>query len=425
MDFLKDMILVTRVITLLGGIVVFTNPQLFSSNVSNSIILCLPILFCFIKQTFQVIYLLLATIFVPQYLGTMSCVASNPPNRNDIRQIITAIMLIVFSPLFSYVQHFIGLYLELKLRMLPHDQTYIKAKEDLKRMLNHHIKLELGLETVYQLVINLILLLLSYTKTPVEKGLKTLFNEGLGALPLFLLTVSNILSAKSFTTSHCKALNVCREHFPLTSRLTATIFSLCGLITRVVAVIMYFTVPLGLFSLLRHWQGEQVPWSQLTLDFITPDGLMFIGDNDGFVWNEVDRWMKNDTLFVYDSMGNMIPNPDYYIAAPDVMLYIGLTWQPYLYIFFAHLAIHSIFIFIAKSKLSHTFKYDFNLLDKFIHSLENTNLPFNCQEWDDGMGDAEEHRRRMRLNWKEGLIIIIINATFNSLLLVPLCYLGI
>ena len=34
MDFLKDMILVVRLITLLGGIVVFTNPQLFSSNVS-------------------------------------------------------------------------------------------------------------------------------------------------------------------------------------------------------------------------------------------------------------------------------------------------------------------------------------------------------------------------------------------------------
>ena len=37
MDFLKDMTLVTRLITLLGGIVVFTNPQNFSSNVSELI----------------------------------------------------------------------------------------------------------------------------------------------------------------------------------------------------------------------------------------------------------------------------------------------------------------------------------------------------------------------------------------------------
>ena len=35
MDFLKDMILVVRMISLLGGIVVLANPQLFSSNVST------------------------------------------------------------------------------------------------------------------------------------------------------------------------------------------------------------------------------------------------------------------------------------------------------------------------------------------------------------------------------------------------------
>ena len=230
---------------------------------------------------------------------------------------------------------------------------------------------------------------------------------------------------KSFTSSHCKVLNVCREHFPFTSRLAASLYSLCGLITRVVGMIMYFTVPLGLFSLLRHWQGEQTPWSHETLDFVTPEGLMFMGDNEGFVWNEVDRWIKNGTLFFFNEYGALTPNPDYFVAAPDVTLYIGLTWHPYLYIFFAHVAVHSFVIFFAKYNLSQVFRYGFNLLDKFIHSLENTNLPFNCQEWDDGKGDAEEHRKRMRLNWREGLAIIIINAIFNSSLLVPLYYLGI
>ena len=134
------------------------------------------------------------------------------------------------------------------------------------------------------------------------------------------------------------------------------------------------------------------------------------------------------TLFLNSTYDNgrlqYSPNPDYFIAAPEVTLYTGLTWQPYLYIFFAHVAIHTLVIFIAKCKFSLVFKYGFNLLDKFIHSLENINCPFNVREWDDGKGDAEEHRRRMRLNWKEGLVIIIINAIFNSSLLVPLYYLG-
>ena len=121
----------------------------------------------------------------------------------------------------------------------------------------------------------------------------------------------------------------------------------------------------------------------------------------------------------------LIPNPNYFIAPPDVTLYIGLTWRPYLFIFFGHVGIHMIVIFIAKYKLSKVFKYGYNLLDKIIHSLENTNVPFNIREWDDGKGDADEHRRRMHLNWKEGLVTIIINAVFNSSLLVPLYYLSI
>ena len=376
--------------------------------------------------------MLLATIFVPQYLGTLSFVASNPPNRNDIKQIIIDIILIVFSPLFSFILHFKGLYLELKLRSFPYNQTYVKDKEIFKQTLNKHINLELGLETVYQLTITLILLLLAYTESPVEKGLKMVFNEGLGALSFFLLSGSNILSAKSFTSSHCKVLNIGREHFPLTSRLAATFYSLCGLITRVVAMIMYFAVPLGLFSLLRHWQAEQVPWSHSILDFVTPEGLMIMGDNEPFVWSDVDRWIKKGTLFltypngtiIRDSYGNIFPNPKYMITAPDVTLYIGIRWRTYLFIFFAHVAVHTIIIFIAKFKLSKIFKYGFNLLDKIIHSIENTNLPFNCREWDDGQGDAKEHRRRMRLNWKEGYVIIVINTIFNATLLVPLCYLG-
>ena len=357
----------------------------------------------------------------------MSYVVSNPPNKSDVRQIITAIMCVALSPLFSYVQHFMGLYLDLQLRLIPHAQTYLKAKDNFKRTLNRHIKLELGLETVYQLAITLILLFLSYTQTPVETGLKTVFNEGLELLPILLLTASIFLSIISFTTSHCKVLNVGREHFPFKSRLVASLYSLCGLVSRVVAILIYFTVPLGLFSLLIHWQGEQVPWSHYILDFVTPEGFITLGDNEPFLWNEVDRWIKNGTLWLTgENMtlvfknGNLIPNPSYLVAAPDISLYIGLTWIPYFSIFVAHVSIHMILIFIAKHKLSIVFKYGFNLLDKFIHSLENTNVPFNCQEWDDGKGDAEEHRRRMHLNWKEGLIVIIINAVFNTLLLFPL-----
>lgn len=427
MDFMKDMTLVVRMITLLGGSVVFMNPHLFSSTVSK-LYAIIETIFC-LRYQFQVVFCLLGTIFIPQYLGTLSYVVSNSLNHDDLKQILSNILLVTFSPLFSYILHFKNLCLNLKLRLYPKDQNYIKAIEDMKKILLRHVKLELGLETVYQMAITLILLLLSYTETPVEEGLKTLFNEDLGSVAFLLLIASNITSGISFSTSYCNSTNICREHFPITSRLVASFYSFFGLIARVTSIVMYFAVSLGLFSLLRHWQAEQTPWGFETLDFVTPDGLMFLGNNEPFIWSNVDRWIKNGTLFItYDNTGTSIsepvPNPNHLVAPPDYTLYVGLTLHTYFYIFFVHVGIHMIFIFIAKYKLSHEFNYGFNMLDKIIHCLENTNLPSNVREWDDGKGDAEEHRRRMYLNWREGLVVIIINAVFNLSLLIPLYYLG-
>ena len=77
-----------------------------------------------------------------------------------------------------------------------------------------------------------------------------------------------------------------------------------------------------------------------------------------------------------------------------------------------------------KCYLSKVFWHEFNLFEKFIHSLENSNIPYNAKEWDDGKGDAEDHKERMRSNWFEVLVIIIINGIFNLALLTPLIYLG-
>ena len=105
-----------------------------------------------------------------------------------------------------------------------------------------------ALETMYQLAGQLILLILSYTETPTQNGLKTIFNEGLDAKPLFLLVLSISLSFYSCISSHWKALAACREHFPFKSRFISALYCLFGCLTRVTAIIMFFAGPLGLFD---------------------------------------------------------------------------------------------------------------------------------------------------------------------------------
>ena len=327
-----------------------------------------------------------------------------------------------------YVEHLKLSYSELKLKLRPNDPNLVLEKENLKWSLNMHVKLELGLETVYQFAGQLILLLLAFTETPTQNGLKTLEE----AWRLFLLISSIFLSFYSCISSHWKALTACREHFPFKSQFISALYCLFGCLTRVTAIIVFFAGPLGIFDLLRHLQAEQIPWNTHILDLVNPDGTMVLGNNPSFKWDSVDRWNKTGPLYledengmlIMDQYGNLKPNPNHLVSPPDYTFYVGLRLRFYLLIFLASIGMQMFAIFVAKSFLSKVFWYEFNFLEKIIHSLENSNVPYNAKEWDDGKGDAKEHKKRMRSNWFEVLAVIIINGTFNSLLLQSLGFLG-
>ena len=55
-------------------------------------------------------------------------------------------------------------------------------------------------------------------------------------------------------------------------------------------------------------------------------------------------------------------------------------------------------VFIAKWYTSDHFANKFSFIEKLIHCIENTNVPFNVQEWDTEKGDAVEHEKRMTSN---------------------------
>ena len=371
------------------------------------------------------------TIIGPQLLGTIRIVMSNPQSTKNCRQVTNSILMILCSPLFTYALHLKMAFLELKLKLEPNDLTLVEEKEKLKRTMNMHVKLELGLETVYQLAGQTILLLLAYTQTPTQSGLKTMFHEEIDATTVVLLVLSMILSFYSCVSSHWRALTACRERFPFMSRLTSGFFCLIGCLTRVTAIIMFFAGPLGLFSLLRHWQAEQYPWHRYVLDLFYPNGTLGLGDEEQFELELIDRWNKSGSLYVFengtlerDYHGNPEFNPDHLVSPPDYTYYTGVQLRYFLLAFFILIGLQVLVNFLVKRKLSLPFLKELNFLEKVIHCFENTNIPYNAKEWDDGKGDANEHIKRKKANWIEGLVMIIINGVFNTILLFPLCFLG-
>ena len=379
---------------------------------------------------------MLATIFGPQILAVFRLIYNDMSKGTRWSQIAKNIIWLPIAPIRIYLETFRLKYLEMKLNISPADETLNKEFETKKRMFNMHVKLELGLETIYQLAGQSILLLMSYTKTATQSGLKTIFNEGLAIDVIIGLIVSISLSFFSCVTSHLKALSASRERFPFVSKVIVGFYCLFGCLTRVMSMIMFFAPSLGLFSLLKHLQGEQIPWDTGVLDMVGPDDLLFLGDNEPVNWLSIDRWARNfsapkflqhpnGTFQRYK--GNLILNPAYLDRSsghPTYTLYTYFSLGTYFLIFVGLILLHMIAVFIAKWMLSQEFRLNFNFLEKLIHCLENTNLPFNVKEWDDGLGNALDHQKRMQSNWMEIRAIIIIKGVFNLIFLSPMCFLG-
>ena len=131
-----------------------------------------------------------------------------------------------------------------------------------EKELKIHMQLQLGLETVYQLMGTSILLNYAYSDTKTNQGLTALFEQGefsfmavtlSSELVVGILLVMNLLS---FIKAH---YNGFVEGYALNYKFAGIILLLtsiiCGVLVRIMSTTLFFSPSLGLFNLLRHYQG--------------------------------------------------------------------------------------------------------------------------------------------------------------------------
>ena len=96
------------------------------------------------------------------------------------------------------------------------------------------------------------------------KGLAAMFQEdditafGFKIDAKVIVAISFLWSLYSFTYSSVRGLTGHRDYFPISSKIVLLASVLCATLNRVITTTIFFTPPLGLFDILRHYQGTNI-----------------------------------------------------------------------------------------------------------------------------------------------------------------------
>ena len=218
-----------------------------------------------------------------------------------------------------------------------------------------------------------------------------------------LLVVSILWSLKSSTSHTIKVISLQKGHFPIVSKLLMVVFAFFANSTKLIANVSFFIPSLGLFDLLHHWEAEQIPFAVSKSGRLNASNgdLLYLFNTTPVPWALVDRW--NDQ------------------GPPHYDLYTGMSLAWTFNIFLLLNAVHIIFIFIAKSFTSPSFRKA-NIVKRIVNSMEASNVPLPFEDWDNEGGSILEHRQwRKQVLW-EVLSVIAVNKLFCSAMFAPLGY---
>ena len=136
----------------------------------------------------------------------------------------------------------------------------IKDFEDNLSKIN---RLQLGLETIFQMTGNALLIFYAISLTKTKQGFAAFFEQdaivlmGLtftSTVIMFILLGINFLS---FIKVHYSGIaEGYASHYGLFGKLTILMGIICASVMRVSSCVLYFAPSLGLFDLLHHYQGD-------------------------------------------------------------------------------------------------------------------------------------------------------------------------
>ena len=285
----------------------------------------------------------------------------------------------------------------------------VNKKKELKNQLSRLLKVDLGLELIYQIALQLILVLLSISKTPTTSGLEAFFEQTNNALLVFL----TCWSFKTCVLLHKSAIKTEKVFFPFTSQLVITFLHTVAAGRRIMAIVVFFLPSLGLFSILNHWKAEQLQFRirilYSELRSMTPNDIIALNNmSRNVTWTSIDRW---------DYTNHDKPQP------PPYSLYTGLSLGHTFKVFLILMVLHLIAITVVKVNTVKKTKKEswFNFL---VHVIENMNIPYPYKDWDIEDLTVAEFKQKLRGVNIEMAWTYVVNFIIHILMFCPFWWTG-
>ena len=265
----------------------------------------------------------------------------------------------------------------------------------------------------YQIALQIILLLMTATKTSTTSGLQTYFQQNtiLGIDPSIILGFSIAWSLRTSITLHVKTIKRQKICFGFKQSFFVGLWSLLATLRRVLSIVCFFLPSLGQFNILYHWISEQYYFSmKKKYKLIHPkDEVHLFNMTEKLLWSELDRWN-------YYADVNEPTEPSY-------TLYTGFNLKWTFVVFLMLQLLHFVIMFGVKLAMSMEFRKGI-IYNKCIHILQNINLSFPWADWDEGMFTREEFLERYKNTENEMACSIAVNAFFSICMLFPIWFTG-
>ena len=221
-----------------------------------------------------------------------------------------------------------------------------------------------GMEVTVQVTVQILILLLFKTDTPTTGGLTTIFSQtAFGLNPITFFVLSTSWSLLSCVRMHTKLISLEKGFCKFSSKFFIFLWGTFANLRRVLSLVAFFIPSFGIFSLLHHWEWDQIPF-KARLDYalthpISPnDQIKLFGVNETLFWSDHDRWDYSD------------PNNP---TAPPYSTYTLLSLQHTFLAGAGLLVLQILALLIVKLVFSPAFRKGGHLTKKLVHILENVN----------------------------------------------------